>query len=740
MNPPSSLASSSDRLDLPWIDTLPEPKELALEVQRLCQQGEVDPVGVILSRYPELNADRTLVLDLMFEEYLKRREAGEIADADGFCRRFPGFERALRSLIIGHSFIVEKLDQVAADPEVPHLEPGQHLLGFYVLRELGRGTFAQVLLAVEPALGNRLVAIKVSGYGTAEARTLGRLNHPNIVPVYSVQESSSGLSVVCMPYLGTATLDDVINHVHLRTDLPRQARVILQSVQNPVSARYPPGNRETPVRVFRQGTYIDGILHLAVQLAEALAFIHSRGIYHRDLKPSNVLMTPDGRPMLLDFNLSLNKRVTGLPTGGTPAYMPPEQLLAIDPDNLSDRPCLIDQRSDLYSLGVILYELLTGVHPFEPIPLELSARKLIPLLLAKQTKGFPPIRQLNPRVDKALAETIERCLANDPRQRPQTSAELVSAFRKHFSPFHRARRWAALHATFLAAATILGVAGASLAVYFLVPAEPYAIRNLHQGLDRYRQGRYEEAIQSLNQAIDADPGSVEARFARARAFQHLGRIESALSDYEKADELANEQDGRIKACMGYCSNLLAIHDRAIELYHNARKLDFATAEVCNNLGYSYLQWRSPELKADDSLDHAQRWLDEAIKLNDHLQSAYYNRAMLAIQRTAANTQSFPEQGLADIRKAIELGPLTAPLFRYAARLCAIASNSDPTLVSESLNYLEKAVDLGLPPKEVEADFLFQDLKTNPRFQALLKTPPSPEPFTSPVRLVDPIQD
>jgi tetratricopeptide (TPR) repeat protein len=192
--------------------------------------------------------------------------------------------------------------------------------------------------------------------------------------------------------------------------------------------------------------------------------------------------------------------------------------------------------------------------------------------------------------------------------------------------------------------------------------------------------------------------------------------------------------------MGYCSNLLAIHDRAIELYHNARKLDFATAEVCNNLGYSYLQWRSPLLKADDSLDNAQHWLTESLKINDHLEAAYYNRAMLAIQRTAANTQRFPEQGLADIRTAIELGPLTASLFLVAARLYAIASKSDPSLVLESLEYLEKAVDLGLPPKDLGADFLFQDLKTSPRFQALLNKPPSPDRFQSPVRLVDPIQD
>jgi serine/threonine protein kinase len=694
----------------------------------------------MLSRYPELNADRTLVLDLIIEEYFNRKKVGKI-DADGFCRRYPAFERSLRSFIIGHSFMVGKLDPARADPDVPCFQPGQHVLGFYVLRELGRGAFAQVLLATEPALGNRLVAIKVSSQGTAEARMLGRINHPNIVPVHSVQEDpSSGRFVVCMPYLGTATLDDVIDRLHCGTDLPKQARVILQSLLNPISVRYPPSRRECPARIFRRGTYIDGILHMAVQLAEALAFIHSRGICHRDLKPSNVLLTPDGRPMLLDFNLALHKRLSGGQVAGTPAYMPPEQLLALDPDNRSDLPCLIDERSDLYSLGVILYELLTGVHPFEPLPLELSARELLPLLLAKQKGGIRPIRQLNPRVDKALAQTVERCLANDPKHRPQSAAELAAALRQHFSPLNRARRWAVLHAISLLAATVVGLSAFSAVAYFLIPSEPYAIRQLHKGLDRYQRGQYEDALQYLSQSVVADPESVEARFARARAFQHLGRIESALADYEKADELANQQDGRIKACMGYCSNLLGINDRAIQHYHEARQLDFATAQVCNNLGYSYLQWRSPSLKADDSLDHAQQWLNEALNLNDCLQAAYYNRAIMDFQRAAGNPRKIPEQGLADIRRAIELGPLNAPLFRYAASLSALVSKNDASLVPETLSYLEKAIDLGLPPKEVATDFLFHDLKANPRFKALLNKVPSPDRFQDPARLVDPIID
>ena len=105
-----------------------------------------------------------------------------------------------------------------------------------------------------------------------------------------------------------------------------------------------------------------------------------------------------------------------------------------------------------------------------------------------------------------------------------------------------------------------------------------------------------------------------------------------------------------------------------------------------------------------------------------------------------NPQSFPEQGLADIRKAIELGPLTAPLLHNAARLCAIGSKNDPTLVSEALDHLEQGIDLGFPPNKLAADFLFHDFTTMPRFQALVNKPSFLDRLQNPVRLVDPIQE
>src|SRR5262249_15462451 len=156
-------------------------------------------------------------------------------------------------------------------------------MGFSLLRELGRGTFACVYLAAEPALGNRLVAVKVSQHGTAEAEILGRLTHRNIVPIHSVKKDPlTGFTVVCMPYLGSATLCDLLSQIRSSGHLPTSAASILEASQDRVASEYIQLNRQATEPLLRRGTYVDGILNLGVQLAEALAFIHSLGICHCD--------------------------------------------------------------------------------------------------------------------------------------------------------------------------------------------------------------------------------------------------------------------------------------------------------------------------------------------------------------------------------------------------------------------------------------------------------------------------
>src|SRR5262249_55937094 len=152
-----------------------------------------------------------------------------------------------------------------------------------------------------------------------------------------------------------------------------------------------------------------------------------------------------GRPVLLDFNLSVDEGGASYLRGGTVPYMAPEQLRGLGHADRAKHPAP-DPRSDLYALGTILYELLAGPHPLDPLPhppppppLELGQ-----LLQEHQTGDFPPLRQINPRVHRGLARIIERCLAVRPGDRPQTAVEVARVLRA-IPLGRRLRRWAAAH-------------------------------------------------------------------------------------------------------------------------------------------------------------------------------------------------------------------------------------------------------------------------------------------------------
>src|SRR5262249_51962006 len=154
--------------------------------------------------------------------------------------------------------------------------------------------------------------------------TLGPIRHPNIVPVYSVRSDPlRGLVAVCMPFLGAATLGDVL--ACWRRGRPTRGAAILEAVAARLTAEVP--ESECAVDEQLRGSYAGAVACIGAQLADALQFIHERRIYHRDLKPSNVLLTPGGRPMLLDFNLCDNFLAGRAgPGGGTVPYMSPQQV------------------------------------------------------------------------------------------------------------------------------------------------------------------------------------------------------------------------------------------------------------------------------------------------------------------------------------------------------------------------------------------------------------------------------
>lgn len=217
-----------------------------------------------------------------------------------------------------------------------------------------------------------------------------------------------------------------------------------------------------PARRFLIGaTYVQATVWIAARLAEGLEHAHERGLLHRDLKPSNILIAADGTPMLLDFNLSAEICPTGAEDrekamlGGTLPYMSPEHLDAFNPEG-ETRAEAVDERSDLYSLGLILYEMLAGQHPFPDPPPNARMADVLRQMTDERRQGARSLRHYNPQVPWSLESILSKCLEPDPDRRYGSAGELAEDLRlflddmplKHApepSLRERAQKWARRH-------------------------------------------------------------------------------------------------------------------------------------------------------------------------------------------------------------------------------------------------------------------------------------------------------
>jgi hypothetical protein len=262
---------------------------------------------------------------------------------------------------------------------------GKQLGPYRIVALFGEGGMAAVFKAYQPST-DRFVALKVLPRNLAhdpqfmqrfsnEARVLARLQHPHILQVHDTGQAE-GYTYIVMPLIETGTLADRLKGRPLTL---KQLRTV------------------------------------GMQVGEALDYAHSRGLVHRDVKPSNVLMDERGNCLLTDFGIARiiegATKLTGTGTVmGTPAYMSPEQ----------GRGQVVDRRSDIYSLGVILFELATGRQPF-------IADHPVAIIVKHATETVPAVRGLNPNVPMALEQVIQRAMAKNPADRYQTARELVDA-------------------------------------------------------------------------------------------------------------------------------------------------------------------------------------------------------------------------------------------------------------------------------------------------------------------------
>lgn len=339
----------------------------------------------------------------ILDQYLADLKGGKAPSRDELMSRHPALAAQLEACLAGLEFI-----------HGAEAAPGKtrRLGDFRIIREVGRGGMGAVFEAEQISLGRR-VALKILRFGGVsdpeaierfkrEAETVAKLHHTNIVPIFNVG-SEQGVNYYAMQFIEGSSLAEV-----------------LTAKQGPIPA--------------------STVAEWGLQATEALAHAHQRGVIHRDVKPSNLLLDKEKRLWLTDFGLARRlDDVTLSLTGallGTPRYMSPEQAAAAHKK--------VDHRSDLFSLGATLYELLTGKPAFSgDTPHDVIQRIL--------TAEPIPLRELASSVPRDLETIVMKCLAKEPRQRYESASDLAADLRafldgrpiraRRASLLERASRW-----------------------------------------------------------------------------------------------------------------------------------------------------------------------------------------------------------------------------------------------------------------------------------------------------------
>lgn len=459
-----------------------------------------------------------------------------------------------------------------SEPKAGERKPaatGDHLFGFELHQELGHGAFARVFLATQADLAGRSVVLKVSGLDGDEPQTLAQLQHTHIVPIHSVHEDRpTNLRAVCMPYFGGASLSAVLNALWADVRQPTQGEQLAKAL---AQVGGPPGNSaaaasapelqttagsNTPLAHWSRLGYHQAAAWIVARLAEGLQHAHQRGVLHRDVKPSNILLGADGQPMLLDFNVSEQAQPDpdkdpGV-LGGTVAYMAPEHLRALGAQN----PTLsrqVDRRADIYSLGMVLYEILAGSNPFLQSSTYSPLQTRVQALAEERARAALSIRPKRPDVPWSLESIVRHCLAPDPAGRYQQAEHLAEDLRRflenrplkyapELSQVERVRKWARRHPRLTSSAS---VAVAAALVLVAAGAAFFGVRDQLQGARaQERKRQYEtghvRALCLVNTTTDLP------QHVRAGLDSHLGQgqalCEETLNFYGVLDRADWERD------------------------------------------------------------------------------------------------------------------------------------------------------------------------------------------------------
>ncbi len=610
---------------------------LSRQVQAMASawgRGEGVSAEQLLASHPGLGDEAAI--RLIYEEVCLRRESGQDVATTEVVNRFPRWKDELE-VLLGCDRMLRPFSRVAMFPTI-----GEELGPFRLLAELGRGASGKTYLAAEPALGNRLVVLKVITDDQEEHLSLARLRHTHIIPLFSEQSwPDRGLRALCMPYLGGASLARILEGVAHIAPAERRGRHVLDVLDRARNVEADPSIADGPYRRYLdQASYVQAVCWIAACLADALQSAHAHGLIHMDVKPSNVLIAGDGLPVLLDFHLAhrpigAGERVADR-LGGTPGWMAPEHRAALEAvaqgQTVADP---VDGRADLYALGLLLRQALIGRG------------------VARGRGAQRPWRGQNPEVTVGLADIVDKCLAVKPADRYHDAAALADDLRRYLSeqplrgvanrsPVESWRKWRRRRPDALTRWTAGLVSGAAL-VAMLVLAHAFyrqRVREIEMTLDDGRKlcidGRFPEAVHTLGRGLEhtrALPGVDNLKRSLQEQLLVARRGQKAAALHELADvirfrhgiDLPSIEEGRsliknFRAVWNERELLLGpntrAHDARFEQVIRLDLLDLAIAAAELRLGLApSAEAGAARVDALQLLDDANTWCGPSHRLD-----------------------------------------------------------------------------------------------------------------------------
>lgn len=506
-------------------------------------------------------------------EYLERRRRGEKPDVAEYAERYPEFAAEIRDVFPMLQIIEEDAAEKELSGQLQDLKL-ERLGDFVIEREIGRGGMGVVYEAMQESL-NRQVALKVCPLTTGmsethrerfrrESRAAAKLHHTNIVPIFGVGEQQS-LMYFAMQLIDGVSLVELIEDIRqIQASVPESSDSLGKSSAKILGSSS--GSSPNP--------YWKNIAQLMVQVAGALEHAHSHGVNHRDIKPGNIMLDEAGHIWILDFGLSKSTSEADLTTDGelvgTLRYMAPEQMNG-----------KADSRADLYSLGLVLYELLTLVPAF---PQEHRGELLE--AISNQQPQRP--RSVERRIPRDLETIVLKLIEKNPQHRYGSADELTQDLNsfirgepiraRRANPIERMAKWSRRQPVI-----------ASLCAALLLTLTLSLSLVTWKWRDEVKAR--ETAVQKQTEANAATKAETEAKaLAESRLRQAQEIVREYLVEISKSRGLLAQNPGTqelrnnlLEKARDYYVEFLRDSKQDLALKFDAAKANFELAEILNQL-------------------------------------------------------------------------------------------------------------------------------------------------------------